>query len=103
MRCWWTLTQTWTRPPAPPCGAVCRMRLRPGADPKSDIGPITRPDQVDVIRDHITDALARGGTAVVGGPESVRPPYLEPIVLIDVPDDSIAVTEETFGPTLTVH
>ena len=78
-------------------------RLKPGADPGSDIGPITRPGQVDVIRDHITDALARGGTALVGGPESVRPPYVEPIVLTDVPGDSIAVTEETFGPTLTVH
>src|SRR5918998_383015 len=78
-------------------------RVKAGADPTSDIGPITKPDQLDVIRDHITDALARGGTALVGGPESVRPPYVEPIVLIDVPDDSIAVTEETFGPTLTVH
>jgi aldehyde dehydrogenase (NAD+) len=39
----------------------------------------------------------------VGGEESVRPPYVEPVVLTDVPEDSIAVTEETFGPTLTVH
>ena len=78
-------------------------RLKPGADPRSDIGPITRPDQVDVIRDHITDALARGGAALIGGLESVRPPYVEPVVLTDVPDDSVAVTEETFGPTLTVH
>ncbi len=78
-------------------------RLRPGAEPGADLGPITRPEQVDVIRGHLTDALARGGTALVGGPESVRPPYVEPVVLTDVPEDSIAVTEETFGPTLTVH
>ncbi|HEY6422431.1 MAG TPA: aldehyde dehydrogenase family protein [Pseudonocardiaceae bacterium] len=78
-------------------------RLRSGAEPGADLGPITRPEQVEVIRDHVADALARGGTAVVGGPESVRPPYVEPIVLTGVPDDSIAVTDETFGPTLTVH
>ncbi|MDQ4011750.1 MAG: aldehyde dehydrogenase family protein [Actinomycetota bacterium] len=78
-------------------------RLKPGADPGSDLGPITRPEQVDVIRDHINDALARGGTALLGGPESVRPPYVEPVVLTDVPEDAIAVTEETFGPALTVH
>ncbi|MGH3902181.1 MAG: aldehyde dehydrogenase family protein [Pseudonocardiaceae bacterium] len=79
------------------------QRLRAGAEPGADLGPITRPEQVDVIRGHLTDALSRGGCALVGGGESVRPPYVEPVVLTDVPDDSIAVTEETFGPTLTVH
>ncbi len=78
-------------------------RLRSGAEPGADLGPITRPAQGEVIRGHLTDALARGGTALVGGPESVRPPYVEPVVLTDVPEDSIAVTEETFGPTLTAH
>jgi aldehyde dehydrogenase (NAD+) len=39
---------------------------------------------------------------VVGGAGSVRPPYAHPTVLVDVPEDSVAVTEETFGPTLTV-
>ncbi|MFN2496105.1 MAG: aldehyde dehydrogenase family protein [Pseudonocardiaceae bacterium] len=78
-------------------------RLRPGAEPTADLGPITRPEQVDVIRDHVADALARGATALVGGADSIRPPYVAPIVLTDVPEDSPAVTEETFGPTLTVH
>ncbi|MGH3930613.1 MAG: aldehyde dehydrogenase family protein [Pseudonocardiaceae bacterium] len=79
------------------------QRLRPGAEPSADLGPITMPEQVDVVRAHLDDALARGATALVGGAESVRPPYVEPVVLVDVPEDSIAVTDETFGPTLTVH
>ncbi|HZE02109.1 MAG TPA: aldehyde dehydrogenase family protein [Pseudonocardiaceae bacterium] len=78
-------------------------RLRTGGEPSADLGPITRPDQVEVIRDHLADALARGGTALVGGPESVRAPYVEPVVLADVPDNSTAVTDETFGPTVTLH
>ncbi len=78
-------------------------RLRVGGQPAADIGPITRPEQVEVIRDHLTDAMARGGKALVGGAESVRPPFVEPVVLIDVPETSTAVTEETFGPTLTLH
>jgi aldehyde dehydrogenase (NAD+) len=77
--------------------------LRTGGESTADLGPITMPGQVEVIRAHIADALARGGTALVGGPESVRPPYVGPVVLADVPDDSIAVTDETFGPTLTMH
>ncbi|MBV8540715.1 MAG: aldehyde dehydrogenase family protein [Pseudonocardiales bacterium] len=78
-------------------------RLRTGGEPSADLGPITRPDQLEVIRDHLADALARGGTALLGGAESVRPPYVEPVVLADVPETSPAVTEETFGPVLTVH
>jgi acyl-CoA reductase-like NAD-dependent aldehyde dehydrogenase len=77
--------------------------LRPGEDRTASYGPITMPGQLDVIKRHIDDALARGGTAIVGGPESVKDPYVEPVILLDVPDDSPAVCEETFGPTITVH
>ena len=67
-----------------------------------DIGPITMPGQIDVIRRHIDDALARGGRAVLGGPGAVQPPNVAPTVLVDVPEDSAAIREETFGPTLTI-
>jgi acyl-CoA reductase-like NAD-dependent aldehyde dehydrogenase len=76
--------------------------LTVGTGPDSDIGPITMPSQINVIRRHIDDAIARGGRAVVGGPESVQPPLVLPTVLVDVPEDSAAVQEETFGPTLTI-
>ncbi|WP_405145235.1 aldehyde dehydrogenase family protein [Sphaerisporangium sp. NBC_01403] len=68
-----------------------------------DYGPITMPAQTDIIRRHVDDALAKGAKAVVGGAESVRPPYVDPVVLTDVPEDSSAVREETFGPTITVR
>ncbi|MDL4814385.1 aldehyde dehydrogenase family protein [Actinomadura opuntiae] len=77
--------------------------LRPGFDREAAYGPITMPGQLDIIERHIKDALEKGGRAVVGGAESVRKPYVEPVVLTDVPDDSAAVREETFGPTITVH
>ncbi|RIV36561.1 aldehyde dehydrogenase family protein [Micromonospora radicis] len=69
----------------------------------ADVGPITMPSQLDVIRRHIADALERGGRAVLGGPDAVRPPYAHPTVLVDVPEDAAAVREETFGPTLTIN
>ncbi|MCU0266178.1 MAG: aldehyde dehydrogenase family protein [Actinomycetia bacterium] len=82
---------------------VERVReLRPGSDPHASYGPITMPSQVDVIRRHIEEAIERGGRAVVGGPQAVRPPFVDPVVLVDVPEDSPANTEETFGPTLSV-
>jgi acyl-CoA reductase-like NAD-dependent aldehyde dehydrogenase len=67
-----------------------------------DIGPITMPGQLDVIRRHIDDALASGGRAVLGGADAVQPPHVAPTVLVDVPEESAAIREETFGPTLTI-
>ncbi|MFF5181530.1 aldehyde dehydrogenase family protein [Micromonospora sp. NPDC000316] len=69
----------------------------------TDIGPITMPSQVDVIRRHIEAAVSSGGRAVLGGPSAVQPPYVHPTVLVDVPEDSAAIREETFGPTLTIN
>ncbi len=76
--------------------------LTVGTGPNADIGPITMPSQINVIRRHIEDAIARGGRAILGGPESVQPPLVLPTVLVNVPEDSSAIQEETFGPTLTV-
>ena len=67
------------------------------------MGPITMPKQIDIIRDHIDDAIARGGRALVGGPEAVGERFVQPTVLVDVPEDSRAVQEETFGPTMTIR
>jgi aldehyde dehydrogenase (NAD+) len=79
------------------------LKVRPGGDPGADLGPITMPSQVDIIRSHVQDALDKGAKALVGGVESVRPPFVEPVVLADVPEDSLAITEETFGPTITIN
>ena len=77
--------------------------LRPGNDRDAKYGPATMPSQLGVIRSHIEDALRRGGTAVVGGgADAVGDRYVQPTVLVDVPEDSVAVRDETFGPTLTI-
>jgi acyl-CoA reductase-like NAD-dependent aldehyde dehydrogenase len=76
--------------------------LRPGDDREADYGPMTMPGQIEVIEQHIADAMACGGRAVVGGLGSIRRPYVGPVILADVPESSVAVTDETFGPTMTV-
>ena len=76
--------------------------LRADDSPEAKIGPITMPSQLGVIRRHIDDALARGGRALLGGPEAVGERFVQPTILVDVPEDSVAVQEETFGPTVTV-
>lgn len=66
------------------------------------LGPMTMPKQVDIVRAHVEDALQRGAKAVVGGADSIRAPYIDPIVLVDVPDDARMMHEETFGPVLAI-
>lgn len=78
-------------------------RVTVGTDELSSYGPMIVPAQIEVIRRHVTDALAAGATALVGGPESIQPPYVEPIVLVDVPEDCSAVGEETFGPVIVIN
>jgi acyl-CoA reductase-like NAD-dependent aldehyde dehydrogenase len=77
-------------------------KVRPGDDREADYGPMTMPGQAEVVEKHIADALARGGRPVIGGIASIRRPYVGPVILADVPEESKAVTEETFGPTITV-
>jgi acyl-CoA reductase-like NAD-dependent aldehyde dehydrogenase len=76
--------------------------LRPGIETDASYGPITMPAQLEVIAAHLAAAQADGGQAVLGGTDSVQPPFVVPSVLVDVPEDSIAITDETFGPTLTI-
>src|SRR5699024_8026784 len=63
---------------------------------------MTMKSQLQVIQRHIADALAKGGRALLGGQDAVGDRYVEPTVLVDVPEDSTSIREETFGPTITI-
>lgn len=77
-------------------------KLTFGDGPAQDVGVITMPGQREIIKRHIDSALADGGRALLGGPDSVRGPVVRPTILVDVPESSAAVCEETFGPTMTI-
>jgi acyl-CoA reductase-like NAD-dependent aldehyde dehydrogenase len=77
--------------------------IHPGAPGHGQYGPSTMPKQIPVIQSHIDDAIARGATVLMGGSNSVKAPFVEPVILCQVPEDSIAMTEETFGPTIAIN
>ena len=68
-----------------------------------DYGAVTMPSQLNVIDSHIKDAARLGAEFVVGSIDSVQPPYVMPTIMINVPENSLAVAEETFGPTVTIR
>ena len=68
-----------------------------------DYGPATMPSQLNVIQSHLDDAKAKGAKFLVGGADSVKGAFVEPVIMVDVPEDSTAMTQETFGPTLAIN
>ena len=68
-----------------------------------DYGPATMPSQLNVIQSHLDNAKARGAKFLVGGDDSVKGAFVEPVIMVDVPEDSTAMTQETFGPTLAIN
>ena len=61
-------------------------------DPDLDLGYMTTPRQVAVVREHVQDALARGARALTPVP-SFDGRFVPPVVLVDVdPDDCTIAT-----------
>jgi aldehyde dehydrogenase (NAD+) len=77
--------------------------IHAGAPGDGNYGPATMPSQIKVIQSHIKTAIKDGGSCAYGGPESVKPPFVQPVILLDVPEDSAAMREETFGPTIIIN
>ncbi len=77
-------------------------QVRWGADDEAHIGVITMPRQVDIIREQLEDAVARGAKVLLGGPEEIRGNFVPPTVLVDVKPDMRIMTEETFGPVVPI-
>ena len=68
-----------------------------------EVGAMTFPPQVDVVEDHVNDAVAKGARVLVGGHRGSGPGHFyEPTVLVDVDHSMKIMTEETFGPTLPI-
>ncbi|WP_370500894.1 aldehyde dehydrogenase family protein [Mycolicibacterium sp. jd] len=79
--------------------------LRQGTDaPGSyacDIGAMVTAAQIDIVADHVADAVAKGARVLVGG-ERAEGNCFRPTVLVDVDHTMRCMREETFGPTLAI-
>ena len=68
-----------------------------------EVGAMTFPKQLEIVEEHVRDALAKGAKALTGGKRRAgRGYFYEPTVLVDVDHTMKAMTEETFGPTLPI-
>ena len=77
--------------------------IHAGAPGDGNYGPATMPSQISVISSHIRAAIKDGGQFAYGSLKSVQAPFVQPIILVDVPESSAAVREETFGPIIIIN
>jgi acyl-CoA reductase-like NAD-dependent aldehyde dehydrogenase/uncharacterized protein YceH (UPF0502 family) len=71
------------------------------ADDTTDVGPLARAEQLDVLDAQVADANGRGAKVLCGGHRMDRPGnWFEPTVVVDVPDSSTLMTQESFGPVI---
>ena len=82
-----------------------KLRLGPGNDPATDVGPLIRPQHVQRMSDLIEDAVARGAQVLCGGHPrpDVGPSFFEPTVVTGVDSSMRLFQEETFGPILAIQ
>ncbi|WP_075050789.1 aldehyde dehydrogenase family protein [Bacillus testis] len=87
--------------------AVCREvnAITQGATKEDDIGSMTYPHQIEIVREHVLDALSKGAILQTGKhPDEweENSMFLEPMVLTSVNASMKIMNEETFGPVLPI-
>ena len=69
----------------------------------AEVGAMTFAKQIEIVEEHVRDAIAKGARALTGGKRRAGAGlFYEPTVLVDVDHTMKAMTEETFGPTLPI-
>jgi acyl-CoA reductase-like NAD-dependent aldehyde dehydrogenase len=82
---------------------VRAKQVKIGSDETADVGAITVEKQLELIEQHVDDALRHGARALVGGERVAGGGrYYAPTVLVDVTPEMRIMREETFGPVLPI-
>jgi acyl-CoA reductase-like NAD-dependent aldehyde dehydrogenase len=86
---------------------VEQLRKLVVGDPReagTEIGPLSRPGQLDFLEGQITDAVGKGAKLLYGGRRVNRKGYyIEPAVLVDVNHGMKLMMEESFGPVVGIQ
>ena len=82
--------------------AASKIRVRPGLDPESDLGPLVSEEQLNRVCGYLESGIKEGAKATVGGSrEGDKGYFVKPTVLVNTNDNMKVVKEEIFGPVVT--
>lgn len=78
--------------------------MGPGTDEGSLLGPLTTPQQFEIVARLVDDARARGARIVTGGEpaEELGAQFYRATIVTDIEDGAALVDEEQFGPVIPV-
>jgi succinate-semialdehyde dehydrogenase/glutarate-semialdehyde dehydrogenase len=83
---------------------VRQLKVAPGLEPMSDIGPLIDKRALSSALSFIDDAVAKGAKVLVGGTRhGDEGNFLAPTVLTDVPANSRCHSEEIFAPVAVIY
>jgi acyl-CoA reductase-like NAD-dependent aldehyde dehydrogenase len=78
-------------------------KIKRGFSAEDDFGSMTFQGQVELVKDHLQDALQKGATVLLGSDHIGQDMHLEPMILTDVNHTMKVMKEETFGPILPIQ
>ena len=77
------------------------LKIGPGLDPETELGPLVSTTQRERVMSYVSQGLADGANAVVGGRAlDTDGYYVEPTVFINTHPEMSIVREEIFGPVV---
>jgi succinate-semialdehyde dehydrogenase/glutarate-semialdehyde dehydrogenase len=84
--------------------AVKKMKVAPGNETGSELGPLINDDAVAKVEAHVADAKAKGGTIATGGKRhALGGLFYEPTVILNATTEMRFTREETFGPVAPLY
>jgi succinate-semialdehyde dehydrogenase/glutarate-semialdehyde dehydrogenase len=79
--------------------AVRKLKVGNGVEEGVTTGPLINAAAVKKVKEHIADAVSKGGKLVIGGrPHALGGNFFEPTLIRDVTPAMAVAREETFGP-----
>ncbi|WP_100010187.1 aldehyde dehydrogenase family protein [Lentibacillus sediminis] len=82
---------------------VNELKLGPGMDPDTDMGPLISEKQQNRVLNYIEQGKNEGARLVTGGEKGLDKGYfVQPTIFADVEDDMVIAREEIFGPVMSV-
>lgn len=83
--------------------ATKKIKVAPGLEPGSQLGPLIDQQALDKVKSHVADAIKKGAQLIIGGkPHALGGTFYEPTVLSGVKKGMLITEEETFGPVAAV-
>lgn len=79
--------------------AVSKMKVGNGLETNVQLGPLINEKAVTKVKEHVEDAIAKGGKVVLGGkPHPLGGLFFEPTIITEANHHMRLASEETFGP-----